>query len=74
MMIIAAKGLRQNEGTVQMCTERQRFQQEKCFELLLASDILTGSAVSAAVRSQNFLFLSLSRNAGAAAAVIPGEG
>lgn len=54
-----------------MCTGRQRFQQEKCFELLLASDLLTGSAVSAAVRSE--LFLSLSRNA-AAAAAIPDEG
>lgn len=76
MMIIAVKGLRQNKGTVQMCTERQRFQQEKRFELLLASDILTGSALSAAVRSESFLFLSLSGNAAAAAAgaLIPGEG
>lgn len=71
MMILAVKGPRKNKGTVQMCTERQRFQQKKCFELLLASDILTGSAVSAGVRSKSFLFLSLSRNA--AAAAIPGE-
>jgi len=49
-MIIAFKGLRQNEETMQMYIEKQEFQPEKCFESLIVYDVLCSSAVSAAVR------------------------
>lgn len=56
IIIIAFKSLGQNKGTMQTYIERQRFQREKSFELLIAYDVLSGSAESAAVRSNSFFF------------------
>lgn len=64
-MIIAFKSLGQNKGTMQTYIERQWFQLEKSFDLLIAYDVLSGSAESAAVRSNRVFFLLLSRNAAA---------
>lgn len=58
IMIIEFKGLRQNKGTMQAYIERQGFQLEKSFELLIAYDVLSGAAVSATVRSNSFFCFS----------------